>query len=223
MRMHTSVSIPEAHENPHAEGLLSAKHRIGCSLPLRACTLLGEEDTRGQVDAACDNRCLALPSGEAQLRGDTELTDAPRGGKPGGNPENKQAEPRPRGRKTPTCVGNIPAASVARGGEQKSCGRAGVTAHSVPLDWNRCEGASSCRKGCEPGFSPARRRCSADTSRMKPLVCLGPGPLNPTLQFTTSNTHHSLWRAPSGLRPTLQLAEVKLSKVTTAGGGSLTR
>lgn len=74
---------------------------------------------------------------------------------------------------------------------------------------------------CEPRFSPAQGRCSADTSRMKPEVCLGPGPLTRALQFTTSNAHHSLWRARSGLRPILQLGEVKLSEVTRWPGRQL--
>lgn len=76
-----------------------------------------------------------LSAGEAPLRGDAELTEALRGGKQRANLENKQPEPRPRGRKTSTCVGNIPEASVARGGERRSQHTQGLRP-SVPLDWS---------------------------------------------------------------------------------------
>lgn len=218
--MHTFVSIPGAHENPPAEGLLGAERRTGCPC-LSAPALCWGRKTRGDRWTLHVTRGVCVSHQGAPPRGDTELTEAPRGGKPGGNLENKQAGPRPRGRKTPTCVGNIPAANVARGGERRSCGRAGSQRTQCLWTGARVRGGFIVQEGlCEPGFSPAHGRCSADTSRMKPEVCLGPGPLTRALQFTTSNAHHSLWRARSGLRPILQLGEVKLSEVTTAGGGS---
>lgn len=75
-----------------------------------------------------------LSAGEAPLRGDAELTAALRGGKQRANLENKQPEPRPRGRKT-TCVGNTPEAGMARGGERRSQHTQG-SRPSVPLAWS---------------------------------------------------------------------------------------
>lgn len=153
--MHTFVSIPGAHENPPAEGLLGAERRTGCPCLSEPALCWGRK-TRGDRWTLHVTRGVCVSHQGAPPRGDTELTEAPRGGKPGGNLENKQAGPRPRGRKTPSASGTFPQPTWLAGVSGGRVGGRGHSALSASGLEPECEAASSCRKGCVNRASPQR-------------------------------------------------------------------
>lgn len=87
------------------------------------------------MDAACDKRCLRVPSGEPR-EGDTELTEAPRGGKPGGIWRTNRQGQGPGAGRRPGASGTFPQPAWLAGVSGGRVGGRGHSTHSVPLDWS---------------------------------------------------------------------------------------